>query len=199
MQRAFLSLYTATAERKWLGRAEAAAAFIDAKFRAPVGFVTAVSSETGALAPKPEVDENVVLVRSASLLAHHTGKSQWRAMAEHAMKYLADPGTVEGQGISVSGILLADRALRMEPAHLTIVGSKSDSAAKALYAAALRSAPDEARIEWLDAKEGPLPNPDVEYPELPEPAAFVCAGGSCSMPLKTPAQLEKRLADISHR
>jgi hypothetical protein len=39
------------------------------------------------------------------------------------------------------------------------------------------------RVEWWDRSEGPLPNPDVAYPELGRAAAFVCAEGRCSRPL----------------
>jgi hypothetical protein len=56
------------------------------------------------------------------------------------MRYIASPSVVERQGYGVSGILLADRELRTEPAHLTIVGPKENAAAQALFAAALRSA-----------------------------------------------------------
>ena len=199
MARAFLSLYTVTAERDWLARAEASAAFIDSKFRAQIGFATAVPAAGGALPFTPQLDENVALTRFAILLHHHTGKKQWKEMAEHAMRYLAAPATVERQGFSTSGILLADREMRMEPPHVTVVGRKDDPSAKALFAAALRGAPDAARIEWLDSREGPLPNPDVQYPELAQSAAFVCAGGSCSMPMQTPEQLAKRLAQLSRR
>ena len=193
MARAFLALYSVTAERQWLSRAEAAASFIDAKFRAPLGFATAVSP-AAALPAKPQVDENAALVRFANLLHHHTGKDAWRTMASHAMRYLASPAIVEWQGYGTSGILLADGELRTEPTHLTIVGPKDGSAAQALFAAAMRGAPGYTRIEWFDSREGPLPRADVEYPKLREPAAFLCTHGSCSLPLRSPEQLAQTLA-----
>jgi len=199
MARAFLALYTVTAERDWLAKAQAAAAFMDANFRAPVGFATAASSPKSAFPPKPEVDENIALARFANLLGDYTGQESWRAMAAHAMRYLAAPAVIKGQGFSTSGILLADRELGAAPAHLTIVGAKQDPAALTLYTLALRGAPGFARIEWFDPKEGPLPNPDVQYPVMPRAAAFVCAAGTCSIPMQTPAQLAKRLAQLARR
>lgn len=193
MARAFLALYTVTAERPWLARAEDAAAFIDARFRSPLGFSTTASPPAIALPPRPQVDENAALVRCASLLHQHTGNEKFRAMAGHAMRFLASPVVVKSQGYSTSGLLLADRALRTEPAHITIVGGKDDAASRALFATALRGLPMSARIEWLDPREGPLPRADVQFPPLPEPAAFLCADGSCSMPMKTPEQLAARL------
>ena len=194
MARAFLALYTVTAERPWLARAEAAATFIDQKFRAPAGFATAASASTATLPPKPQVDENIALVRFANLLHHHTGNPAHRALAEHAMRYLASSAVVERQGYGVSGILLADRELRTEPAHLTIVGAKDDPAARALFAAALRDAPSFTRLEWFDSREGPLPRADVEYPKLREAAAFFCTNGTCSLPVSTPEKLAQKLA-----
>src|SRR4030081_1468830 len=38
------------------------------------------------------------------------------------------------------------------------------------------------RREWLDLREGKLPNHDVEYPALGEPAAFACSNRICSFP-----------------
>lgn len=197
MGRAFLALYTVTAERPWLKRAEAAAAFIDAHFRAPIGFATAATTPASPLPPSPEVDENVTLARFSNLLAHHTGDSAWRAMAAHAMRYLASPAVVAQQGYSVAEILLAGRELSAEPAHITIVGAKADPAARALFAAALRAAPPYTRLEWYDPREGPLPHADVEYPSLPEAAAFLCANGACSSPVRTPEALEVKLGRLA--
>ena len=38
-------------------------------------------------------------------------------------------------------------------------------------------------VEWWDKREGPLPNPAINYPELEQPAAFACADRSCSLPV----------------
>ena len=194
MARAFLALYTVTAERPWLARAEDAAAFVESHFHATPGYATAAANPGAPLAPKSQVDENIALVRFANLLHAHTGKAAHRAMAGHAMRFLASPVVVGMQGYGTSGILLADRELRTEPVHVTIVGGKDDPAARALFAAALRGAPPMSRIEWSDAREGPLPRTDVEYPKLDSAAAFLCADGSCSRPMNTPGQLAEKLA-----
>ena len=194
MARAFLALYTVTAERPWLARAQAAAVFIDEKFRADIGFRTAASAAGAQLAPKPQVDENIWLVRCAAQLHQHTGDERFHALAGHALRYLAAPAVVASQGFGTSGILLARQAFATEPAHVTVVGAKDDPAARALFAAALRGLPPAARLEWLDAREGPLPRTDVAFPPLAQPAAFLCANGRCSPPVRTPEQLARKLA-----
>ena len=196
MARAFLALYTVTAERAWLARSEEAAAFMDSHFHSPLGFATAAATPGAALAPKSQVDENITLVRFANLLHAHTGKAAHRAMAGHAMRFLASPVIVEIQGYGTSGILLADRELRTESAHITVVGGKNDPAARALFAATLRAAPPMSRIEWADPGEGPLPRADVEYPKLDSSSAFLCADGSCSRPMNTPEELAEKLAKL---
>jgi len=197
MGRAFLALYTVTAERAWLGRAEEAAQFIEAKFRAPLGYATAVGTSGAPFDPKPQVDENIAFARLANLLHHLTGKDAWRQAAEHAMQYLASPVVVAQQGYGTSGILLADRELRTTPAHLTIVGHKDDAAAQALFRTALRGAPPSSRIEWLDVREGPLPHNDVPFLEMPRAAAFLCAGATCSLPMSAPEKLADKLARLA--
>jgi hypothetical protein len=49
------------------------------------------------------------------------------------------------------------------------------------------------RLEWYDPTEGPLPNADVDYPQLPHPAAFLCTGNACSSPMSDPTALKKKL------
>jgi uncharacterized protein YyaL (SSP411 family) len=119
-------------------------------------------------------------------------------MAEHSMRYLASPAVIERLGYGTSGVLLADRELRTEPTHITILGRKDDVKAQSLFAVALHGAPPSARIEWFDLNKETPPRNDVEYPKLSEPAAFLCANGVCSVPMTTPDQLTKKLAKSVH-
>jgi hypothetical protein len=38
-------------------------------------------------------------------------------------------------------------------------------------------------VEWWDTREGKLPNPDVQYPAVQRPAAYVCTERTCSAPI----------------
>jgi uncharacterized protein len=187
MGRALLALYAVTADRIWLQRAEQAVQFISATFKNEVGYIT--SAKNGALKANPQVDENVDLVRLSNLLYHYTGKTAYQEIAQHAMQYLSVPGTAKGRGFLVGGILLADQEIAAPPRHITIVGRKEDSAAQALFRAALQDPSTYKRVEWWDEREGPLPNNDVEYPVLEQAAAFVCGDKSCSAPIFSPEKL----------
>ncbi len=181
--RAFLTLYEVTADRKWLQRAGETAKFAAQHFKGEAGYLAFEGSLGGKLAPKPQVDENTVFARLTNLLFYYTGETANREQAEHAMRYLAAPGVAARRGFLIGGILLADRELNRPPLHLTVVGGKGDARARELFAAALRQPTPYKRVEWWDAKEGPLPNPDVPYPTLDRAAAFVCTDRTCSAPI----------------
>jgi uncharacterized protein YyaL (SSP411 family) len=181
MGRAFLALYAATGERRWLRRAEEAAAFIERTFRAEPGYKTAPHGRW-------QRDENCDMARFANLLHHYDGDAKHEAMAKHAMRYLAAPEVASA--LPVGNVLLADLELRQQPLHVTVVGAKRDAAARSLFATAAALPHGYKQVEWLDRAEGPLPGSTVEYPSMAKPAAFVCSGNRCSRPAFTAAELE---------
>ena len=181
MGRAFLTLYANTAERAWLERAERTVKFISANFASDLGYITC--ARNGALPPKPQLDENVGIVRLANLLWHYTGNPEYREVAERAMRFLATPGVTDHRGFLVAGVLLADKEIASPPLHITVVGRKDDTAAQRLFAAAIQEPTIYKRVEWLDEREGGLSNPDVEYPTLSRAAAFFCTDKACSAPV----------------
>jgi uncharacterized protein YyaL (SSP411 family) len=181
MGRAFLSLYTVTANRDWLRHAQEAADYIDQQFKGDLGYLT--SPAIGALKPKPQIDENTDLARFANLLEKYSGIETYGAMAKHAMQFLSIPAVADERGFLVAGILLANRELTTPPLHVTVVGSKTDKVASSLFQTALRLPAFYKRVEWWDSQEGALPNRDVEYPVLENAAAFICGEHSCSPPV----------------
>ncbi len=183
MGRAFMDLYTATGDRRWLARSESAAQFIEKNFRQKdAGYVMVLTGGEGVFAkPLRQTDAQIILTRWTNLLARYSGKPQYRAMAEHAMKYLTSAVSEDKSGFS-TGILVADRELASEPAHVTVIGAKSDKDAQALHRTALTYPALYKRMEWWDRAEGDLPGGDVTYPDLGKPAAFLCANQSCSLP-----------------
>lgn len=183
MARAFLVLYGATGDRRWLEQTEAAMKFIDSNFtdKLGAGFVTSKTSMDQAYKPHAQRDENVSVARVANLLFHYTADESFQQMAQQAMRYLAADPIIER--LPASSALLADLELSSAPLHLTIVGAKDDPLAKGLFTAALAYPSTYKRLEWWDRKEGRLPNPDVQYPELKTAAAFICTNTTCSSPI----------------
>jgi uncharacterized protein YyaL (SSP411 family) len=197
MERAFVALYGATGDRQWLAHAESAMHFIDANFRDAkgAGFLTTKIPTDHAYVPHAQRDENVMVARTAILLFHFTGDAHDDELAKQAMRYLAAVPVVER--LPAASALLADLELSRSPLHLTIVGHKNDPAAQSLFQAALRYPASYKRLEWWDAAEGKLPNPDVQYPELNRAAAFICTNRACSPPIFNPADLPTRIDKLS--
>jgi uncharacterized protein YyaL (SSP411 family) len=197
MGRAFLQLYAVTGDRAWLAQARAAADFIAGHFRAiPAGWATADLTNGARPVPEPEFDENVALSRFANLLARFTGEARYRAMAAHALRWLAAPEVERQRGSFIGGLLLAEVEFSADPLHIAVVGRKDDPVARQLFAAALR-APDTYRlIEWWDRREGPAPRGEDIYPELPRATAFICANGACSSPVFDGPALSARLKKL---
>jgi uncharacterized protein len=199
MAEAAMALHRSTAERRYLALASAFAEVIARDHRDRSGFMVRRPDPgaKGVLArPVKQADENVATTRLFNLLARATGRSDFHALAEHGMRHLI---ALAEDDLIVPGALLADRELSREPAHVTIVGAKDDPAAQALYATARQYPTRYLRIEWLDRREGPLPAADVEYPELPQAAAFACANGACSVPVFTPDQVARIVTKVDDR
>lgn len=184
MGRALLSLYEATADRKWLKHAQDAGSFITEHFKHGAGFTTAETKPGAVLASEPLLDENVTAARFFNMLYRYSGNKQFQTAAQSAMRYLATPEIARKRRILVAGILLADKELSSDPVHITVVGSKSDAQALLLFKEALRYPNSYKMVEWYDKAEGALPSADVEFPELPVAAAFGCANKRCSLPIK---------------
>lgn len=198
---AFLALWRSTGERRWLSEARATTEVILARFAdAEAGGFMAQRPPADARGafrnPVKQFEENVAAVRLLNLLAHYFAEPRYREAAERGLAFLA--GFAE-EGMFVPGALLADAELAQEPPHIAVVGRKDDPKAARLYAAARAHPARYLRIEWWDKREGPLPNPDVRYPELEQAAAFACANKLCSLPVFAPEDLAVALAEVERR
>ena len=188
---AYLALYQATGEREMLTRARNTAEYIDRTFRFTIkqaagekgaGYAVSYAPATWVIKPQPQIDENIALARMAIRVHHLTGDEKYKAIAERAMRYLATEEIATAR-LTEAGVLLAAYELATDPVHITIVGAKKDKQSQMLYQQALRYPGSYRRIEWWDKQEGPMPNPDVQYPALPKAAAFACANQRCSLPV----------------
>ncbi|MGB0035798.1 MAG: DUF255 domain-containing protein [Candidatus Acidiferrales bacterium] len=197
MARAFLALYGCTGDRQRLAETEKTMAFIERNFRDAdgAGYLTTKAPTDRAYKPHPQRDENVMLARITNLLFPYTANAAYRKMTDQAMRYLAAPPIA--RRLPAASVLLVDYDVVRAPLHLTIVGKKDDPGAQELFLAALRYPSGYKRLEWWDKREGKLPNPDVQYPELPKPAAFVCTDRVCSQPIFKPDDIKAKVDKLS--
>jgi len=189
MGRAFLALYTVTADRTWLNRAEQTAGFIEENFAwknktVAAGYATAKDdSSVGGYRPAPEFDENVYLARFANLLFQYTANIRDQRVAQTALRYVRAPEIAQEERSSVGGLLLAEMELASPPVHIAIVGSKSDPLAKKLFLAALAYPYIYKQVEWIDRTDPAWRAVAGNYPQLPQAAAYTCANNTCSPPV----------------
>jgi uncharacterized protein YyaL (SSP411 family) len=194
MGQAYLALYNVTGDRQDLKAAAAAARFIAAHFAptsAGTGFITSQTPTDTASRPHPYRDENIALVRFASMLAVATGDAHFHAMAAEAMRYLAaEPVALAPLS---GGVLLANQDVTEAPIHIAIVGSVKSPDAVALHTAALRSIASHELIEIRDpADPSPLPT-SVRYPKFDRAALFLCTASACSSPVFKPEDVRRRI------
>jgi hypothetical protein len=207
MARAGLALYAVTGERAWLTMAQAGLDFIAAHFTAPAtcvggepaGYLT-TAAIPGGLPPTPQRDENIALARLANLMFRYTGSQADHAMAVQAFRYVAAPGVADRR--PTAGVLIADSELASAPLHLTVVGAKDDERAAALFRAAAADACVYKRLDWYDAREGPLPGDTRQLPSAGVPALYLCVDGRCSKPVTAPdlvrAAIDRSLGRAPH-
>ncbi len=198
MGQAFLDLYAATGNRDWLNAADRAGDFVTSFRDQAGGFLTSKTSEAriGVFAkPAKLVDDQIQVARFMNLLSRYFGSNAYREQAAQAMRYLASASAELPRPLP--GVLLADDELAVEPTHMTIVGRKDDKRAQSLHAVARALPARYKRLEWLDPREGNLPNPDVEYPDLGEPAAFACSNRICSFPSFSAQELQANVKQMA--
>jgi uncharacterized protein len=198
MGQAFLDLYASTGKRDWLNAAARAGDFITSFRDEAGGFLTSKTSEAkiGVFAkPAKLIDDQILLARFMNLLSRYFGSDVYREQASQAMRYLASASVELPRPLP--GVLLADEELAVEPTHMTIVGHKDDPRAQRLHAFARALPARYKRLEWLDLRERKLPNPDVEYPDLGEPAAFACSNRICSFPSFSAEELQATVKQMA--
>jgi len=183
---AYLMLYQATGNRENLIRAQKTIEYIDRTFRyvgnKGAGYAVSYAPANAIIKPQPHIDENISLARLAIRVHHLTADKQYREISERVMRYLGTEEIATSR-LTEAGILLVAYELATDPTHITIVGAKKSPSSQTLYEQALRYPGSYRRIEWWDKQEGPMPNPDVQYPALPKAAAFACANQRCSLPV----------------
>lgn len=143
-------------------------------------------------------DELISYARLCAVVAYYSGDAVLAKNATRMLQSITSRRDTLSDGTK-KALSLVERELHSEPVRITVVGAKSDQRSQALWREAVRATIPQMRREWWDRGEGALPHPDVRYPVLSEPAAFVCSNKKCSLPLYTPQELRERLEELEDR
>jgi uncharacterized protein YyaL (SSP411 family) len=201
MIRAALALHEATGERNYLERALAWQAALDRHYANPKTggyFFTADDAEGLVVRPNSAGDDatpnpNGIAAQNLVRLAGYTGQQAWREQADRLFDGLL-PHAAENLFMHVS--LLNALDLRLRGAEIVITGA--GERAQALLATAL-TLPFLDRIVVRAPSKDALPATHPAAAKLAavtEPAAFICVGETCSLPVTEPAQIAQTIASM---
>ncbi len=194
------ALHEATGATGYLDRAAHWAAVLDAHFHDAKGggyFFTADDAEALIVRTKTANDNatpagNGLLAAAAARLWYLTGDEAWRARAEGIVAAFA--GEVERNFFPLATLLNAAELLQ-RGVQVVVAGDPADPAARALADAAW-SAPEPNRVIQVVPPGKPLPDTHPAAGKGPvdgKPAAYVCVGATCSLPVTDPAALAERI------
>jgi len=147
MARAFLQMYRATTESRYLHLADKTASFMCSNFsNSEGGFNTQITDKSNC-SSKPQIDENICVSRFLNLLHYYTDKNEYLDMARHGLSYLALPQVATSR-MEEAGILLLDEELAKTPLKINIIGDKNDAKVANLFRSAQRSYGWYKVIQW---------------------------------------------------
>ncbi len=201
MIRAALALDEATGDRTYLDRALTWQAALDRHYaNAQNGgyFLTADDAEGLVVRPNATSDDatpnpNAIAAQNLVRLAAFTGQHAWRDQVDRLFDGVLP---IAAENVFMHVALLNALDLRLRGAEIVVTGT--GARADALLATALK-------LPFLDRSVIRAPAADALPPSHPaaakiaavsEPAAFVCAGETCSLPVIAPEQIVATLSSF---
>ncbi|MGA8495991.1 MAG: thioredoxin domain-containing protein [Xanthobacteraceae bacterium] len=201
--RAALALYEATGKKPYLDQALAWQQALDRDYAdAATGtyYLTAADAEGLVIRPASTADEatpnhNAVAAQNLIRLAVLAGDDRWREQADRLIAAIA-PQAVENLYMHMALLNAVD--LRLRAAEIVVTGEGAP--AQALLAAARAWPPlDRIVLHAGSAQALPPQHPArAKVAAAGETAAFVCVGGTCSLPVTDPAGLVAAIDSVRH-
>jgi uncharacterized protein YyaL (SSP411 family) len=184
MIRAALALHQATADGVYLEQARAWAAEADRLYGDPEGgyFLTAADVTDVIARTKPMADTacpsgNATMAEVLLRLHYLTDDPAYLERAQGQFTLFGDPAA--GQLLNQPTLLTAFDLLD-DPCRVTVTGPLDDPVARALWRAAVEASPSGAILTRAPGS----------------PAAIVCDGQTCELPVTDPVRLRRRLAEM---
>ncbi len=200
MARAALALHEATGEKEFLAQARAWVAVLDKHYwdSAGAGYFFTADDTSDVIVRTKNASDNAVpsgngtMVGVLARLYCLTGEESYRAKAEAVV--LLFSGQVARNFFPLA-TLLNNAALLREPLQIAVVGPRGDAATQALRHAINGLSLPDAVISQI-APDAALPPGHPAHGKGMidgKPAAYVCRGPVCSLPLTDPSALKAAL------
>ena len=136
-----------------------------------------------------------MLAEAFAKLWHLTDEARWRDAAEGLFRaFSASPG-----GLGGSPLLLMSADMLERGGSIVVDGPLDDPRAQALAALALRAPDPSLAVLRLDRSLWPDGPPRADLPVAAAPAAMLCQGQTCSLPVATPEALAGLLRERTAR
>lgn len=189
MARALVALHQVTGEQRWLLRAkkllEATLVHLEDDGMGALWAHTSLPGAAGVFAERQKpLRDNAEVARALLVVAELTGSAELRGAAERIVRFFARPEFLERQGRAVGDYLLAVEELTSERLHLAVVSSGEDRGDD-LWREALRVFAPGVVNERRRGGE--------RFPDLGEPALYVCSATFCSPPIVDAAEVVARV------
>lgn len=203
MIRAALALFEATGEQRYLQRALSWQHALDrdyANSQTGTYYLTAADAEGLVVRPAATTDDatpnhNAVAAQNLIRLAVLAGDENWRDRADRLIAAIA-PAAVENLYMHMALLNAID--LRLRAAEIVVTGEGAP-AEGLLQAARKIPALDRIVLHARSADALPPSHPAREkLAAAREPAAFVCVGETCSLPVTEPAGIAAAVAAARH-
>jgi hypothetical protein len=182
MARAYLALYEASGDDRFLRGAQRTFAWMQAHLEdGERGGFFAHTEDPQAVGVfktrRRPLELNGLAARVALELSRRTGEPSYRRAAERAVTAIADPDLVERHGRKVGAYALALERLTAPYVLISVVGPSDHAGTEALHQAALKLHEPLALVERSQPGESRYPYPGA-------PAAYLCNAEACSTPVK---------------
>jgi uncharacterized protein YyaL (SSP411 family) len=201
--RAALALHEASGDDSLVDQTEQWSAILDRHYRDPAGggyFFSADDTPTLITRAKTAADAatpagNGTLVGVMTRLAIVTGNDDYRRRAEAIVETFS--GEL-GRNFFPLATLLNNAELLAEPVQIVVIGEPADPGVAALRRAVYAVSLPNHVVSTLAPGRQPAPDHPAHGKGLVDgrPAAYVCIGPVCSLPLTEPEKLIAHLAEI---
>jgi uncharacterized protein YyaL (SSP411 family) len=157
-----------------------------------------VARNTGALGELLRRDKNLevnsVAAQNFTRLYYLTGNDVYREKAERSLTGFSTVAST--QEVMGAGFALALERFLSYPVKIILVGPKGERETLKLHQEILRLYEPRKMVKFLDPNKDELRDGELTFPELDNPAVYVCIENLCSAPIETASEFRNTVKEF---